>query len=92
MVLMSVVNGSWPVPISELVFVSSPLSHENVATVSNLGPETNEASIEANNLAVVKPQTQVQHVGLWLLKEPKVWLEEVDLAKGSRLGTWTFNH
>jgi hypothetical protein len=60
MVLMSVVfNGSWPVPISELVFASSPLSHELVATrVSNLGPETrdNEASIEANNLAVVKPQ------------------------------------
>ena len=26
------------------------------------------------------------------LKSPKVRLEQVDLAKGSRLGTWTFNH
>ena len=57
---MSVVfNGSWPLPVSELVFASSPLSHELVATrVSNLGPETRDtdASIEANNSAVVKPQ------------------------------------
>jgi len=25
-------------------------------------------------------------------KSPKFWPERVDLAKGSRLGTWAFNH
>ena len=74
--------------IGILSYFFSSLGHEVVATkVNSLGPETRRLQFRWNNLTVVKQQYDMKYrLAGGCLKSPKVWLEQVDLAKGSRLG------